>query len=72
MKGSVRHEKYLFFHSEEVGKMAQQLKSVHEPGASHFMPAKMSKTSSKWKGERGNLSQCEWTHCYFGLIRRDK
>lgn len=45
---------------------------AHVPGASHFTLAKMSKTSSKGKGERGNLSQCEWTHCCFGLIRRDK
>lgn len=34
--------------------------------------AKMSKTSANGKGESGNSSQCEWTHCCFGLIRRDK
>lgn len=58
-----------------VGKMDLKLpasKSVHKPGASHFALAKMSKTGSKGRGERGNLSQCEWTHCCIGLIRRDK
>lgn len=39
---------------------------------SHFILPKMSKTSPKRKGGRGNMSQCEWTHCCFSLIRRDK
>lgn len=75
-KGSIRQKKYRFSDnprgSWQNGSSTFSLRHVHEPWATHFAVAKMSKTSSKGKGGRGNLSQCEWTHCCFGLIRRDK
>lgn len=73
MKGSVRQEKCeVLSGSYEFSSKINRLQSVHESGASHFSWAKMSKSSSKGRGERRNLSQCEWTHCCIGLIRRDK
>lgn len=53
-----------------IHKLAEWLHHV-QPQICHVTLAKVSKTSSNGMDEGCNLSQCEWTHCCFGLIRRD-